>query len=188
MNDEQTLVRQILQGDLRAYQMLVERYQRLVLHMVSRIVRQPADVEDVCQEVFIKVYKHLREYQFEAKLSTWIASIAYRTAINYAKKMNRLPAHGDLNQVSETREPSGNSSPEDILVNKDWKSFLYAQIEQLPVHYRTILTLYHLEELSYEEIGQITSLPAGTVKNYLFRARKLLKEALQRHQKREHWL
>jgi hypothetical protein len=60
--DEQALIRQIVQGNLRAYQVLVERYQRLVLHMVSRVIRQPEDVEDVCQEVFIKVYKHLPEY------------------------------------------------------------------------------------------------------------------------------
>ncbi|GAB3935931.1 RNA polymerase sigma factor [Larkinella terrae] len=186
MNDEEVLVRRIVQGDVRAYQTLVERYQRLVLHMVGRIVRQPEDVEDVCQEVFIKVYKHLPDFQFGSKLSTWIASIAYRTAINHGKKMNRELASG-FPEHWEGQYDSGLANPEEMLIHQDWKAFLHAQIDKLPVHYRTILTLYHLEELSYEEIGEVTSLPEGTVKNYLFRARKLLKEALQRHKNSEQW-
>ena len=182
--DEQALVRQLVQGNLRAYQVLVERYQRLVLHMVGRVIQQPEDVEDVCQEVFIKVYKHLPEYQFEAKLSTWIATIAYRTALNFAKKESRQSAQ----LLPETDEDSGWLTPEEVLVHQDWKTFLHAQIAKLPVHYRTVLTLYHLDELSYDEIGQAMSMPAGTVKNYLFRARKLLKEGLLQFKNKEHWL
>jgi RNA polymerase sigma factor (sigma-70 family) len=187
MNDEEVLVRRIVQGDVRAYQTLVERYQRLVLHMVGRIVRQQEDVEDVCQDIFIKVYKHLPEYQFSSKLSTWIATIAYRTAINHIKKLKREPVSGFSEELGEESPDSGLANPEEMLMHQDWKTFLHAQIDKLPVHYRTILTLYHLEELSYEEIGQATSLPEGTVKNYLFRARKLLKEALLRYKNSEQW-
>ncbi|GAB3946459.1 sigma-70 family RNA polymerase sigma factor [Spirosoma harenae] len=183
MDEDQALVRQITQGNVRAFQTLVERYQRLVLHMIRRIIQQPADVEDVCQEVFLKVFQHLPSYQFDAKLSTWIATIAYRTGINYLKKHQQ-----DWNQQAIDQLPdldSASLTPEELLVQHDWRMFLHKQIDKLPVHYRTILTLYHLDELSYEEIGQVTSLPEGTVKNYLFRARKLLKEALQQHQTRE---
>jgi RNA polymerase sigma factor (sigma-70 family) len=182
MDDEQALVRQIVQGNVRAYQILVERYQRLVAHMVSRIIHQPADVEDVCQDVFIKVYEHLPDFQFDSKLSTWIATIAYRTGINYLRKNRKETYHQQLDQLPDDAM-SILASPEQLMVYEDWRTFLHVQIEKLPVHYRTILTLYHLDELSYEEIGQATSLPAGTVKNYLFRARKLLKEALQRYDK-----
>jgi RNA polymerase sigma factor (sigma-70 family) len=187
MNDDEILVRRVVQGDVRAYQTVVERYQRLVLHMVGRIVRQPEDVEDVCQEVFIKVYNHLPDYQFGSKLSTWIASIAYRTAINHIQKTSREPVSGFPEQWVEGQDDSGLANPEELMMHQDWKTFLHAQIDRLPVQYRTILTLYHLEELSYEEIGQATSLPEGTVKNYLFRARKLLKEALQRYKNSELW-
>ncbi|MGA0556634.1 RNA polymerase sigma factor [Larkinella sp. VNQ87] len=185
MNDEELLVRQIRQGNIRAYQTLVDRYQRLVWHMVGRIVHQPEDVEDVCQEVFIKVYRHLPEFQFGSRLSTWIASIAYRTAINYLKKTRRHLSHELDEELCPWPNGSGPENPEEQLVQKDWKTFLHAQIARLPVHYRTILTLYHLDERTYEEIGQITNLPDGTVKNYLFRARKLLKEALLRYQNSE---
>ncbi|RRB07385.1 RNA polymerase sigma factor [Larkinella rosea] len=187
MNDEEVLVRRIVQGDVRAYQTLVERYQRLVLHMVGRIIRQPEDIEDVCQEVFIKVYKHLPDYQFGSKLSTWIASIAYRTAINHSKKISRGPVSGFPETWASEPEDANLVNPEEMLMHQDWKAFLHAQIAKLPIQYRTILTLYHLEELSYEEIGQVTSLPEGTVKNYLFRARRLLKEALQRYKNSEQW-
>ncbi|GAB3900185.1 sigma-70 family RNA polymerase sigma factor [Larkinella knui] len=187
MNDEEGLVRRIILGDVRAYQTLVERYQRLVLHMVGRIVHQSEDIEDVCQEVFIKVYRHLPDYKFGSKLSTWIASIAYRTAINYIKKTSREPVSGFSEQGPEELPNSGLANPEEMLMHQDWKAFLHAQIDKLPVQYRTILTLYHLEELSYEEIGQATGLPEGTVKNYLFRARKLLKEALLRYKNSEQW-
>lgn len=185
MNDEQALVRQILQGNVRAYQTLVERYQRLVLHMVRRIVQQPADVEDVCQEVFIKVYQHLSDYQSDAKLSTWIATIAYRTSINYLKKYRKDNATSATDLLTELDTDSGLPTPEDVVVIDDWRTFLHHQIDRLPLHYRTILTLYHLDELSYEEIAQVTALPEGTVKNYLFRARKLLKNALEPYQTRE---
>ncbi|GAB4037208.1 RNA polymerase sigma factor [Spirosoma gilvum] len=185
MNDEQALVRQILQGNVRAYQTLVERYQRLVLHMVRRIVQQPADVEDVCQEVFTKVYQHLPSYQFDAKLSTWIATIAYRTGINYLKKYKKEGLYSVDDLSAELDVDSGLPTPEELLLHDDWRTFLHRQIDKLPVHYRTILTLYHLDELSYEEIGQVTNLPEGTVKNYLFRARKLLKIALEQYQIRE---
>ncbi|GAB3496589.1 sigma-70 family RNA polymerase sigma factor [Spirosoma knui] len=187
MEDEQTLVRQIVQGNVRAYQVLVERYQRLVLHMVSRIVHEPTDLDDACQEVFIKVYQHLPDFHFESKLSTWIATIAYRTGINYVKKNRRGSPHDPLDRLTNSEAVSTLATPEDLMIHQDWRSFLHAQIDKLPVHYRTILTLYHLDELSYEEIGQVTALPEGTVKNYLFRARKLLKEALQQHKEREQW-
>ncbi|UFH52888.1 RNA polymerase sigma factor [Spirosoma sp. KNUC1025] len=188
MSDEQALIQQILQGNVRAYQTLVERYQRLVLHMIRRIVQQPADVEDVCQDVFMKVYQHLPDYQFESKLSTWIATIAYRTGINYLKKHQKFRHQQPIDPSSDLDIDSGLPDPEELAVYNDWRTFLHAQIDKLPVHYRTILTLYHLDELSYEEIGQVTALPAGTVKNYLFRARKLLKEALETYQTREHKL
>lgn len=185
MSDDKALVGQVLQGNARACQTLVERHQRLVLHMVGRMVRQPEDAEDLCQEVFIKVYQHLPEFQFDAKLSTWIATIAYRTGLNYLKKRGYA-------EPLEAPEPmlltADDPTPADALVREDEKQFLQKQIEKLPLHYRTVLTLYHLDGFSYEEIRRVTNLPEGTVKNYLFRARQLLKEALQRHQPRESWL
>lgn len=187
MDDEKALVQQILQGNVHAYRALVERYQRLVLHMIRRIVQQPADVEDVCQEVFIKVYQSLPNYQFDSKLSTWIATIAYRTGINHLKKIQKDRHHTLSDPLTDTDLESGLPNPEDWLIQEDWRMFIQTQIDKLPVQYKAVLTLYHLDELSYDEIRKVTALPEGTVKSYLFRARKLLKDALQRYQNREYW-
>ncbi|MES2733204.1 MAG: sigma-70 family RNA polymerase sigma factor [Bacteroidota bacterium] len=178
MNEEQLLVERILQGDLHAYQHLVKRYERLVVHMIGRLIHQKEDVEDLCQDVFLMIYKKLPSYNFESKLSTWIATIAYRTAINYLKK-KRLPIHTPASEAAFEQEMQPTEeSPESLLSKKDWQAFIHRQIASLPLQYRTVLTLFHLEEFNYAEIEATTGMPEGTVKSYLFRARKLLKEKL----------
>ena len=178
MSDDNTLVSRILYGDRRAFQQLVQRHERLVWHMVSRVVNRPQDHEDVCQEVFIRVYQKLPSFHFQSKLSTWIATIAYRTAINYAKKEKKHAAE-ELDQVHASLHESPDACEQ--LEKQTLRTYVHEQITTLPVHYRTVLTLFHLEEMSLAEIQEVTSMPIGTVKNYLFRARKLLKERLQRY-------
>lgn len=184
MVDERELVNRITRGgDERAFPQLVQQYERLVYHVVHRLVSQPADAEDICQEVFLKVHKGLRGFDFAAKLSTWIARIAYRTAIDYLRKYRQQPVVDgltDLDQFYFTQE-----TPEQITAERDVSAYVNQLMTQLPQPYRTILSLYHLDEFSYAEIEQITGLPAGTVKSYLFRARKLLKEKLDDYLKQD---
>ncbi len=178
MLTEQEIVSRILNGDLNAFKVLVKQYERLVTHMVNRLVQNKEDTEDVCQDVFIRVYKYLPGFKFQSKLSTWIAQIAYGTAVNHLKKVSgKKNLTDDIADFENYHKTSDN--PESILTKKNTSAFVHQQIEQLPVHYRTVLTLYHLNEFSYAEIEEITGMPEGTVKNYLFRARKLLKEKLE---------
>jgi RNA polymerase sigma-70 factor (ECF subfamily) len=116
-------------------------------------------------------------------LSTWIARIAYLTAINYARRYRRmsLVELADVNNGSWAEQ----ATPLQALESRDTATYLNRMIEQLPPIYRTIVTLYHLEEFTYQEIGQVTQLPEGTVKSYLFRARKLLKARLVAYLKNE---
>jgi len=180
--DEQQLINRALSGDLRVYQVLVKRYERLVVHMIGRLIPQAEDVEDLCQDVFVAVYKQLPRYNSRAKLSTWIATIAYHKAINYLKKKKITTGHEQLEDVRDDNRCHAGVTPENTLLTKEMYLMLHEQIARLPVAYKTVITLYHLEEFSYAEIEQITQMPEGTVKNYLFRARKLLKEKLKQYE------
>lgn len=176
MNDAD-LVQQILNGNNNAFRFLVAKNQRLVVHVVGRIVQQQADLEDICQEVFIKVYKKLKHFRGDSRLSTWIAKIAYNTAISHFRKNKNEFSYDDYPElIAGVKDGSLNQKR----IEKDEaKKYLLELIEELPVHYRTVLTLYHLEEFSYREIEEITEMPEGTVKSYLSRARKILKEKLE---------
>jgi RNA polymerase sigma-70 factor (ECF subfamily) len=182
MFNEREAVTKILNGDMGAFESLVKQYERLVYVMVSRLVREPEDVEDICQEVFIKVYNSLFRFGFQSKLSTWIARIAYFTGINYIKYKKEI-----LIEFPEDMEHYHftNDTPELLLTKKDAAKYIEQLVLQLPEKYRTVITLFHLNEFSYEEIGEITGMPEGTIKNYLFRARKLLKEKIEKYLKGE---
>lgn len=175
MFNEREILHQIKQGDLKAFSALVKQYEKLVFHVVQRIVPRPEDVEDISQEVFIKVYKRLDTFSYESKLATWIARIAYLTAIDYLRKFQPINTDSaqPFDQVYFTQQ-----TPEQVLIQTDIGLYVHKLIDSLPESYRVVLTLYHLEEFSYSEIEAITGMPEGTVKNYLFRARKLLKDKL----------
>lgn len=170
------LIYQVLRGNMNAFTFLVNRYQKLVLHITGRMIQQQEEVEDICQEVFLKVYQHLGKYRNECKLSTWIATIAYNTSVNHLRKSKKL-MEVDMDDHAALRNMADYRSED--YEREDLHRFIQQQVALLPVHYRTVLTLYHLEEFSYEEVGQITGMPEGTVKNYLFRAKALLKEKLK---------
>ncbi len=179
-HDETGLVEHVLTGDVGAFRDLVVRYQRLVAHIVFRIA-PAADAEDICQEVFVKVYRRLDTFRHDAKLSTWIARIARNTALHHLEK-RRPDLLGDLGSDSAgdplDRLAGGDLLPDAHADRADAHARLHAAIDRLPVHYRTVLTLFHLDEMSYDEIVAVTGLPLGTVKNYLHRARRLLKDVL----------
>jgi RNA polymerase sigma factor (sigma-70 family) len=191
MDQERLLVDNILNGDLQAFQQFIEKYQRLVTHMVFRMILNESDREELCQDVFLRIYQNLSKFQFQSKLSTWISRITYNTCINYLQKKKALLyddltiRENDSDSSSLDGRPSNLDSlkgelpqPDETTISQETTELLYAELNNLPAQYRTIITLYHLDNLSYEEIGEITGMPMGTVKNYLFRARKLLKDKL----------
>ena len=180
MYDEHELVTKILNGDDRAFQLLVKQYQRLVWHVVAKMVHDQDDVQDISQEVFVQVYQKLESFRFDAKLSTWIATIAYRYTLNHLKK-KRLDLEGIPDHADSSKAFGDDENPEKLASSADMRHFVHGLIDKLPAQYKTVLTLFHLEEFNYEEIREITGMPEGTVKNYLFRARKLLKEALKKN-------
>jgi RNA polymerase sigma factor (sigma-70 family) len=184
MNDDHTLVARVLSGDLQAFRLLIRQHERLVGHMIGRVVKNQEELEELSQDVFLKVHDKLSEFNFQSKLSTWIATIAYRHAINFVRK-SRL----SFSEIpEEERIFIEVENPETVLSDKDMDQFVLTLVDQLPLQYKTVLTLYHLEGISYEEIGSITGMPEGTVKNYIFRARTLLKEKIMKHLRKDELL
>jgi len=178
MEDKQ-LINSILNGNQEAYRVFIKKYVRLVNHVVFKMVSNEADREDICQDVFIKAYQNLKNFKFESKISTWIARIAYNTSINYLEK-KQIPLYEDVRPENDTLDnrPGNNLTPDDFTVDRNLAYKLCQEIDELPVNYGLILSLYHLQEMSYREISGILSMPEGTVKSYLFRARKMLKDRL----------
>jgi RNA polymerase sigma-70 factor (ECF subfamily) len=187
MTDPRKLVEHILAGDRNSFRTLIEKYQRLVSHVVFRMIPPGPDQEDICQEVFIKVYQHLERFRFDAKLSTWIARIAYNTCLNFLEK-KKLPLYDDLGDEDRDFEPAATdpaTRPDFSFEAAETGIILSKEIERLPAAYKTIVTLYHLDQMSYAEIADIMDMPEGTVKSYLFRARKMLKNRLLTKYQRE---
>ena len=183
LKNDSELIRRILSGNNEAFEELINQHQRLVSHIVYRFFPNKTDSEEICQEIFLKVYSHLKGFKFQSKLSTWIGKITYNICMNYARKQ-KLFLLDDLVQIDNSSEPTnfeiyGNEDTPDVIVeNKDMSEIIGKIIQNIPLQYRTVLTMYHLDQLSYKEISEIMNLPEGTIKSYIFRGRKLLKEKI----------
>lgn len=175
------LAKQVMSGHQGACRFLVLKYQKLVFHIVRRILVQTEDCEDVCQEVFMKVFSQIRNFRGNSKLSTWVATIAYHTSLTYLSKKRRNPEGVTVPEPL----PEGSYSESSSLESEEIRKVLLKLVETLPLHYRTVLTLYYLEEFSYREIEEITGMPGGTVKSYLSRAKFLMKCKLEKMQEHE---
>jgi RNA polymerase sigma-70 factor (ECF subfamily) len=187
MTDDRALVSRIISGDMQAFRLLIKQNERLVTHMIARLVDRAEDREEICQDVFMKAYEKLAEFNFQSRLSTWVATIAYRHAINHLRKRRievaDLPEEGEMERFFVADD-----NPGQVLAERELEAQLLQLIEQLPVQYKTVLTLFHLDDKNYAEIGEITGMPEGTVKSYLFRARALLKEKAKKYLNEEEWI
>jgi RNA polymerase sigma factor (sigma-70 family) len=178
MEEDKALITSILDGDNQAFRMLIKQNERLVAHMVGRLVKNREEMEELCQDVFLKVYDKLGTFTYKSRLSTWIAAIAYRMAINHLKKKKMVYSDG-LNEVDfADPDPAGQ---EKVMEEEELDLLIIKLTDKLPPQYKTVLLLFHVDGMSYTEIVKVTGLPEGTVKNYIFRARKLLKDIVIRY-------
>lgn len=191
-NNEQQLIKRILKGDKSSFAEMIEKYQRLVAHIVYTNVKNTDDRDDICQEVFIKVYVNLATFRFKSKLSTWIGQIAYNECMNYFAK-NKLVVTDDclsvveLNGMAEIaeQEQSTESNPHKNLSRKECGRIIELKIMELPGRYQAAVRLFHLDGLSYREIGAILGLSMDNVKVILFRARTMLREKILTEYRKE---
>lgn len=179
--DEQ-LVARVQQGDKRAFDLLVLKYQHKIIAIISRFVRDSAEVHDVAQEAFIKAYRALGNFRGDSAFYTWIYRIAVNTAKNHLVSRGRRPPATDVD-IDDAEFLSGAdglrdiTSPEHELMKDQLEQVVYKAIQSLPEDLRTALTLREMEGMSYEEIAEVMDCPVGTVRSRIFRAR----EAVDRH-------
>jgi RNA polymerase sigma factor (sigma-70 family) len=191
--EDQLLVEKVLRGDTGSFAVIIKKTERLVAQIIFKMISLPEDRKDLAQEVFLKVYKNLSGFHFQSRLTTWIAQITYNACINHLRKKKlvlvddakTMESENEGIEILQNKLHAERNDSEALLFNKELAQILQAEIEKLPPLYRTLITLFHNEELSYIEIGEITGLSEGTLKSYLFRARKKLRENILLHYKKE---
>ena len=185
MDADRALVEAVLANRAGAFEQLVRDYQGLCWHVVQRMVRHPEDTRELCQEAFLRVHRYLHQYRFDSPLKSWIGQVAYSVAKRHLER--KRIALADMHVGGGMDEDDGPSlldnigdgvDLQDAHAQADDERELHAAIERLPPLQRTILTLYHLEELPIGEIATITGLAEGTIKSHLFRSRKTLRDLL----------
>jgi RNA polymerase sigma-70 factor, ECF subfamily len=182
---DQQLVERAQRGDKRAFELLVEKYQRKLARLVSRLVRDPGEVEDVTQEAFVKAYRALPSFRGDSAFYTWLYRIGINTAKNYLVAMGRrAPTSTEVEAEEAEGFDSGEllrdiNTPESLLLSKEIAGTVNAAIEALPEELRSAIQLRELEGMSYEEIAKLMGCPVGTVRSRIFRAREAIAERLK---------
>ncbi|MCX6271496.1 MAG: RNA polymerase sigma factor [Bacteroidetes bacterium] len=176
--DDKELINNVINGNTHAFRFLVEQNKNLVWHMVLRMVRQQEDAEDLCQDVFMRVFRDIRKFRGDSKLSTWIASITYHICVDYIRRKGREKTDLTDDPASFIPDERDAASPSRSMNMAELKQLVNRVIDRLPLHYRTVITLFHLEEMSYKEIEEITGMPEGTIKSYLNRGRQAVREQM----------
>ena len=173
------LITSAIGGRESGFEGLVRRYQRPITGYIYRMLGDYEASLDVSQEVFIKVYNSLSRYSSEYKFSTWLYRIAHNAAIDHMRRNSISP------QSLETENPDGTyelqiecpkPTPEQDRERSEWRTEIDNVVKRLPAAYRELILLRHSQDLSYDEIAEVTGLPLGTVKNRLFRAREMMRE------------
>ncbi len=180
--DDKDLVRRIRGGDGEALRLLVERYEDRIFALIFGIVRDAHEVEDVAQEVFLKVYTRIEAFDGRSQFYTWLYRVAVNAAKDHVKKRVRRPAV-PLDEADAL--PGPGEDPEGGAARSETARLVRAAIDALPVRYREVLALRELEGLTYDEIAAVLGISIGTVESRLHRARARLKKRLERHGARE---
>lgn len=179
------LVERVQSGDQAAFGLLVSKYQRKLLRLVMRLVRDPAEAEDVTQEAFIKAYRALPNFRGESAFYTWLYRIGVNTAKNWLiANGRRMPTVTDItSEDSEGVDEGGllrnDETPERLLMSKQIGETVNTAMDALPEELRTAIALREIEGLSYEEISQVMDCPIGTVRSRIFRAREAIAAKLR---------
>jgi RNA polymerase sigma-70 factor (ECF subfamily) len=182
---DRELVARAQRGDKRAFELLVEKYQRKLGRLLSRFIRDPSEVEDVTQEAFIKAYRALPAFRGDSAFYTWLYRIGINTAKNYLMAMGRrAPTSTEVEAEEAEGYEEGEqlrdiNTPESVLLSNEIAQTVNSTIEQLPEELRTAIQLREIEGMSYEDIARVMDCPIGTVRSRIFRAREAIAEQLR---------
>lgn len=178
------LVERVQRGDKRAFDLLVVKYQHKVLKLVSRLISNPAEAEDVAQDAFIKAYRALKSFRGDSAFYTWLYRIAINTAKNALVSNGRRPVDFNLDlqdpeQFEAQSRLKEGDTPEGMLLTEEIRQTVHHAMQDLPNDLRTAITLRELDGLSYEEIAEAMACPVGTVRSRIFRAREAIDKRLK---------
>lgn len=181
---DKALVLRVQAGDKTAFDVLVKKYQQKIMNLITRYIKDNAEVMDVTQEAFIKAYRALPNFRCESAFYTWLYRIAINTAKNYLVAMGRRPPKTDVDAADAEQYGMApglkeRASPERLLLTDELRQVVFDVIEELPEDLRSAITLRELEGLSYEQIAEIMDCPVGTVRSRIFRAREAIDEQVK---------
>ncbi len=181
---DQQIVERVQRGDKQAFNLLVTKYQRKIMNVVSRYVSNSGDIADVVQEVFISAYRFLPSFRNDSAFYTWLYRIAVNTAKNYLTSNGRRSPGVEVDIDDAEQYDSGEAlrdiaSPERLLSSDQVRKTVVNALQSLPEDLRTVITLREIEGLSYEEIADVTGCPVGTVRSRIFRAREVIDNHLK---------
>ncbi len=179
------LVARVQRGDKQAFDLLVLKYQRKIMRLLSRMIREPSEIEDVAQEAFIKAYRALPQFRGESAFYTWLYRIAINTARNWLAQNNRRPStpSAQENEDGETFDATDNltdsSNPESEMASRQIADTVNKAINDLPEDLRNAIVMREIDGMSYEDIAESMSCPIGTVRSRIFRAREAIATRLR---------
>ncbi|MBC7405258.1 MAG: RNA polymerase sigma factor RpoE [Cytophaga sp.] len=182
---DQLIVERVQRGDKKAFELLVSKYQRKLLRLVSRLVHDQAEAEDVVQEAFIKAYRAMVNFRGESAFYTWLYRIGINTAKNYLVTQGRrapTSTDADIEEAETFVDADGLrdiNTPESMLATKQIAATVNSAMASLPEELRNAITLREIEGLSYDEIAEAMACPIGTVRSRIFRAREAIAEKLR---------
>ena len=177
--EELTIIRRVQDGDPNAFELLVTAYEKNVYNVALQMTGNREDAQDMTQEAFIKAYNSLSGFRGDSRFSSWLYRIVSNVCLDYKRKQSRRPASSltvedDEGEEQQLDVADESQSPEALLERKLTREAVRKGLRQLPDEQRQILLLREIQGLSYEEIGEVMDLEAGTVKSRIFRARKKL--------------
>jgi RNA polymerase sigma-70 factor (ECF subfamily) len=178
--DDQQLITASKHGDQDAFARLVQRYQRRIFNLVYRMLQQYEEASEITQETFLAAWQGLPSFRGDARFATWLYRIAYNCALKQLETRKRDKALRVALQAEQALQSHvGYESTDAQMDEHERQAFVQEHLSRLPAKYRIVLILRHLQDMSYEEMAEILTMPIGTIKTHLFRARNLLKERLQ---------
>lgn len=184
---DEDLVAKSKRGDMEAFRILIERHEKGIYNLAYRMLKNVQDAKDAAQEIFLKVFASLRGFRGESSFTTWLYRIATNECINRLRRPRFLSLDELKREYEDERNPieppqliDTSPLPEELAERREIQQLVHKAMDELPDHYRLVVTLRHLQGLSYNEMAAALDLPVGTVKTYLFRAKKILKAKLQR--------
>jgi RNA polymerase sigma-70 factor, ECF subfamily len=180
--DESWLIERARRGDAAAFENLVIRHERYVYNLALRVVCNPEDAQDIAQQAFVRAWQAMPQFRGEARFSTWLYRIVTNLCYNRLPRIRRELSALDPDE-NALALPDERQEPEGVVLAAGMRHAVQVAFAALPESYRLLVTLRHLQEMSYEEIAQVTGMPLGTVKTGIFRARRLLREALEKEER-----